>query len=271
MGSSLVRVGAVAVALAGFLLAAPVHGQDESPRRPRLAPRLGFQITPALSVILPAADAEAVSQAYGFTHPAGSVGVSVHPTERFGLVLELEAEGWQGTFEPRSNTTINLRFLSYWIRARARTRVYDRGPFSIHIDGTLAMIVSREDGHEFRSTGQGFGVGVAPVFELRLSRYVGISLSALLELGWCWYSAEGPASPKGDYMMPWPRFLFGLGFHGYLLHRAVDDRPRVTPDQDVADQEPSSGPTPESSWDSEAVLEDGDPAEPPLAQPWDED
>ena len=198
-------------------VSSPASGEEAR----RWIPVLGLHLAPSMSVVMDTGSSGAVTSVYGQVHPAGALGLSVHPSERVALVVDLEAEGWSGRLEAPDAPPIELRFLSYWLHARARTRIARLGPVGIHVDAAVGIGFSREDGSGFRAEGDGFSFGAGPLVDVALGRYLALSLGILFEGGWVWYEVDSAAAREGpnEYTMSWPRVLFSLGLHGFIIHR----------------------------------------------------
>jgi hypothetical protein len=215
----------------------------------RQVPVVGLHMQPSLSVLI---GSDLVTEVYGHAHPTGSLGISLHPSERFYLILELEAQGWSGTYDPPGGTPIDMRFLNYWLHARGRTFVYRRGRFGLALDAEVGVLFAREDGDHFRAEGQGISISAGPAIQIDLGTYLALSLCTLVGSGWAWYDIESPQSSAGDseYELAWPRLLVGLALHGFVVRRTV--RPARAP-------EPAAAPEPVET----------PPAAPELPSPFD--
>ena len=213
--------------LATALQAAPAAAEQS----PDTEPLLGVHLQPSMSVLLPISSAASVTEVYGLVHPTGAVGLSFHPIERFHILLELEAQGWRGEL-PRVDSVgedgpaaaaVELMFLNYWLRLRARVMLLRAGRFQLLADLTTGLVFGREDGERFRAEGEGVSIGVGPVAWLSLGRYIALSLSAIFESGWVWYtigSAQSRGGEVDEYSLVYPRFLIALGLHGFLVRRS---------------------------------------------------
>jgi len=213
------RATHIASALAlvvGIVAPSPVLAEESR----RQVPLVGLHLQPSLSLML---GSDSVTEVYGTAHPTGSVGISIHPLERFYLILELEAHGWSGTYSPPGSAPIDLAFLNYWVHMRGRIFVFQRGRLGIAIDADFGILFSREDGDRFRAEGQGVSIGAGPAVQVDLGEYVALSLCVLIGSGWAWYEVESPQTVEGDndYSLAWPRVLIGLAVHGFVIRRTI--------------------------------------------------
>lgn len=232
-----------------LVMAQPRTGRAEQARRQ--VPLVGIHLQPSLSLML---GSDSVTEVYGRVHPTGSVGISVHPMERFYLILEVEAQGWNGTYSPPGATPVDLRFLNYWLHFRGRVFVYRRGRFGLALDAEFGLLFAREDGDRFRAEGQGLSISGGPAIQIDLGQYIALSLCTLVGSGWAWYDVESPQSRDGanDYSLAWPRVLIGLALHGFVIRRTARppreaERAAHSPALDPAppdDPRPPSSPSP---------------------------